>query len=83
LFFLFFFQDYLLLLFYSFLFLCFLNYLYRFFFNIELVKNLILWFFFFKTLWITTMFPYMAFFLFFYEFFSSFFFQNGLCNFAL
>jgi hypothetical protein len=49
-------------IFYSF-YVFFQNYLCRFFFNIELVENLVLRFFFFKTLWITIMFPYMTFFL--------------------
>jgi hypothetical protein len=49
------------------------------FFNIELVENLVLRFFFFKTLWITIMFPYITFF--FMNFFL-FFFQNDLCQFC-
>jgi len=43
------------------------------FFNIELIENLALWFFFFKTLWIATVFPHMF-------FLNEFFFQNYLCR---
>jgi len=51
---------------FSFLYDFFQNYFCRFyFFNIELIKNLALLFFFFKTFWIATVFPHMFFFSFF------------------
>jgi len=55
----FFSQDYHFFLFFLFFFcfFFFLKIIFIVFFNIKLVENLVLYFFFFKTFWITTMFP--------------------------
>jgi hypothetical protein len=61
-------------LFFGFFLFFFQNSLCRFYiFNIELIENLALWFFFFKTLWIATVFPHMF-------FLNDFFFQNYFCR---